>query len=284
MPNLTIPSQDILFTRQAHDADRAGFHYDIRLVAGDKAYSFATKKDIPKPGKSIILYETSIHSKVYALSKRVVIPKGNYGSGTTTLDFVRKARLEDHGQHYTLNTSNGEKYLLKHVGKYDKDAWLFKNLSPNQELEKKAFELHLYQHDETGRTSWHEPGWKQEGWSKTPVKYYKRKEITKKSSMNKYLTKLSSDLTLAEKSKGEEAKAITDYTDRLKVEQNPELRKATEFALKDEKEHHEKFKEAIEKMAAKKYPKNKYVDRINKVQDLHDAYTKIRPKKKSEKK
>lgn len=136
MANLTIPSQTILFTRQIHDADRAGLHYDIRLVAGDKAYSFATKKDIPEAGKSIILYEQPVHTKEYAMAKRVVIPKGNYGSGTTTLDFVRKAELEDRGNHYLLSTSDGkEKYLLKHVGEYDTTAWLFKNLG-NKYIEK----------------------------------------------------------------------------------------------------------------------------------------------------
>ncbi len=119
----------ILFTRQKHDAERAGFHYDIRLVANGKAYSFATKKDIPEIGKSIILYEQPIHTAEYALSKRVVIPKGSYGAGVTTLDFVRKANIENKGDHFILTTSDGkEKYLLKHVGKYDKTAWLFKNL------------------------------------------------------------------------------------------------------------------------------------------------------------
>jgi hypothetical protein len=141
MANLTIPSQTILFTRQIHDADRTGFHYDIRLVAGDKAFSFATKKDIPEEGKSIILYEQPVHTKEYALSKRVVIPKGNYGSGTTTLDFVRKAHLEDKEGHYIMTTSDGkEKYLLKQVGKYDKTAWLFKNLGTGTEMKNKYVE------------------------------------------------------------------------------------------------------------------------------------------------
>ncbi len=125
-----IPSQTILFTRQLHEADRAGRHYDIRLVAGDKAYSWATKKDIPPPGQSIILYEQPVHTREYALTKRLVIPPGNYGSGTTTLDFVRKAKIENKGDHMILTSSDGsEKYLLKHVGKYDKTAWLFKNLT-----------------------------------------------------------------------------------------------------------------------------------------------------------
>ena len=29
----------VLFTRQRHEADRAGLHWDYRIVIGDKAYS-----------------------------------------------------------------------------------------------------------------------------------------------------------------------------------------------------------------------------------------------------
>lgn len=136
-----MKTSDILFTRQHHLADRAGDHYDIRLVIGNKAHSFATRKDIPEPGKSIMLYETSIHTKDYALRKRIVIPKGNYGSGTTTLDFVRKAKLvknEDKG-HFVMETTKGERFLLKPLSISGQKTWLFKNLGEaKKDLEKSA--------------------------------------------------------------------------------------------------------------------------------------------------
>jgi rubrerythrin len=66
--------------------------------------------------------------------------------------------------------------------------------------------------------------------------------------MNKYLTKISSDRFMAQESEGEERKAITDYTRRLKEADSPELKKAINFALADEKEHAAKFKAVIEKL------------------------------------
>jgi hypothetical protein len=136
------PGTEILFTRQIHDAHRAGRHYDIRLVVGDKAYSWATRKDIPGVGKSIVLFEQPVHTAHYALSDNIVIPDGSYGAGTTKLDFVRKATIGEHStqDQMTLHTKSGEKYLLKRLpdGKFGKNAWLFRNLgmTGNKYLEK----------------------------------------------------------------------------------------------------------------------------------------------------
>jgi len=137
--------KEILFTRQRHEADRAGLHYDVRLVHGDKAYSWATKKELPESGKSIILWEQPVHDATYALSKRVEIPKGQYGSGTTTLDFVRKATVEHkNDEHFTMTTKDGERYLFKKLPSYGEKAWLFRNLgdksmsTKNKYLEKAA--------------------------------------------------------------------------------------------------------------------------------------------------
>lgn len=131
--------KDILFTRQIHDADRAGRHFDVRLVDGDIAYSWATKKELPEPGKSIILWSQPNHDAKYALSDNIEIPKGQYGSGTTKLDFVRKARIEHSEDHFTMTTKEGEKYLFKHVPKFGEGAWLFKRL----DMEKKASNKYL---------------------------------------------------------------------------------------------------------------------------------------------
>ena len=135
-----IPTdKEVLFTRQRHEADRAGLHYDIRFVVGDKAYSFATKKDLPLPGKAILLHEQPVHTAHYALTPHITIPKGEYGAGTTTLDFARKIRL-DSGSHpeKLVFTTRGERYLLKKTdGKYGDKAWLFKNLGMAHE--KKAY-------------------------------------------------------------------------------------------------------------------------------------------------
>lgn len=175
----------ILFTRQRHEADRAGLHYDYRLVVGDKAYSWATKKELPEPGKAVVFWEQPVHTREYSLSKKIVIPKGNYGAGTTTLDFVRKAQLNSSDKgHFTITTTQGEKYLLKPTPEYGEKAWLFKNLTKveknkNKYLEKISTTIHMYQHDETGRTTWLPEGEKPgRRWSKTGVsKHIKRKSL-----------------------------------------------------------------------------------------------------------
>lgn len=129
--------EQILFTMQEHDADRAGLHYDIRLVHGDKAYSWATRKQLPEVGKAITLWEQPVHTASYALSPEVEIPKGNYGAGKTILKFVRKARIESHNDGtMVMIVGDSERYLIKKLdkAKYGK-GWLFKNLGPKVEDE-----------------------------------------------------------------------------------------------------------------------------------------------------
>jgi hypothetical protein len=122
----------ILLTRQLHLADRAGRHYDIRLVLGDKAYSWATRKDMPAVGEAIALYEQPVHTAEYAMRRRIVIPRGNYGSGITTLDFVRKALAtnSDGGKDKFVLTvpESGERYLFKKFGGQNGNTWMLKNL------------------------------------------------------------------------------------------------------------------------------------------------------------
>ncbi len=65
--------------------------------------------------------------------------------------------------------------------------------------------------------------------------------------MNKYLTKISSDLEIAIQSKKEEDKAISDYTQRLKEVRSPVLRKALEHARSEEKDHSKELSEAARK-------------------------------------
>lgn len=120
--------ENVLFTRQRHEADRAGLHYDYRIVVGDKALSWATKKELPETGKSIMLWEQPVHTADYALSNKVIIPKGQYGAGITTLDWVKKGQADIKDGQITVHTNEG-RYLLKHMPTYqDGTGWLFKKL------------------------------------------------------------------------------------------------------------------------------------------------------------
>ena len=132
--------EDVLFTRQRHEAERAGLHVDYRIVVGDKALSWATKKlEIPETGKSILLFEQPTHTREYSLSSHV-IPKGNYGAGLQTLEFVRKAKLHPDStqEHIKFTTTQGESFLIKKMPeKYGEGAWLFRRIETPR-LEKKS--------------------------------------------------------------------------------------------------------------------------------------------------
>lgn len=65
---------------------------------------------------------------------------------------------------------------------------------------------------------------------------------------NKYLTKIASDLSIAEKSHGEEEKAISDYGHRLKEANNPGLKDAIHHAREEERDHSKRFKDVIQKL------------------------------------
>ena len=213
--------EKVLFTRQRHEADRAGLHWDYRLVIGDKAHSWATKKELPEPGKSIMLWQQPVHTAHYALSERVEIPKGQYGAGVTTLDWVKKAKAELTDDKIIIHTDDG-RFLLKKMPNYqDGSGWLFRNLGKEKDMEKKA---------ETGTclpTSWAEID------DDRAIQDIAHVYV----GGNRYLQKIASDMAIAKKSKSEEEKAIHDYGIREKAAKNPVLKKAIEHARGEEKTH-----------------------------------------------
>lgn len=125
-----MPTTPIILVKQKHDADRAGTHFDWRVVVGDKAYSWATKKETPAPKGKLILWEQPVHDKEYALSKKVVIPKGQYGAGTTYLEYAQKGTAKfEHDDYFELNLNNGDRYYIKKMPSYGGKAWLLVNLT-----------------------------------------------------------------------------------------------------------------------------------------------------------
>lgn len=130
MPSSTPSQTSILLVKQRHEADRAGLHYDWRVVIGDKAYSWATKKVTPPPRGKLILWEQPVHDRAYALSKTVVIPPGQYGAGTTYLEYAQKGTAKfEHNDYFELNLNNGDRYYIKKMPSYGDKAWLMVNLS-----------------------------------------------------------------------------------------------------------------------------------------------------------
>ena len=136
MPINPLQPGPVLLTRQIHDAKRAGKHFDIRIVKDQIAYSWATRKEMPEPGKSIVIFQQPDHTAHYALSTDIFIPEGSYGHGSTVLDFVRKANVEEGHPDGVMvlvseSSSGKERFLIRKLdgNKYGKTSWLLKNLS-----------------------------------------------------------------------------------------------------------------------------------------------------------
>lgn len=132
----------ILLVRQRHEAQKAGLHWDYRVVIGDKAYSWATKHEMPEVGKPRILWEQPVHDATYATTPKIVIPEGQYGAGVTTIDYASKGTAEIRESEYHLDLDNGDRFLIKKAPEhYGEKAWLFmrkKQVNPNKYLEKAA--------------------------------------------------------------------------------------------------------------------------------------------------
>lgn len=122
---MSKPTQ-ILFVRQRHDAKRAGLHNDYRVVIGEKAFSWASRKDFPEVGKPTILWEQPIHHAAYLNNPDITIPEGQYGAGTQVIDYAQKGNALVQNDAYHLELNNGDRFLIKKApDTYGEKAWLF---------------------------------------------------------------------------------------------------------------------------------------------------------------
>jgi len=130
------------FYIQEHFADRAGRHLDLRLVDNKgRAFSWALKGDLPKPGEKHLVVEQPVHTAEYA-GWEGVIPLG-YGKGSVSLKDKSEIDILESGpdrvtfviprgkipEEYTMIRVSGKNWLLVNhsttPGKYP-----FKNEKP----------------------------------------------------------------------------------------------------------------------------------------------------------
>jgi len=115
---------------QRHIARRAGPHHDIRL-GKDKMLSFATKKDLPKPGEKITVFQQPLHSEAYSKFQGR-IPLG-YGAGRvhrTDLGEVLISEATPKKVKFTIaHKKNPEDFTLVRLGAKTgkKPAWYLFN-------------------------------------------------------------------------------------------------------------------------------------------------------------
>lgn len=115
IPTSTTP-QTWTLAIQKHDADRAGTHFDFRLVPpqGGKAHSWAIPKArLPEQGKMLLAIQQPTHTAQYAENFTGTIPKGTYGSGKVDMHLKEPVKILSSGDNkIKFERDNGEKYTL----------------------------------------------------------------------------------------------------------------------------------------------------------------------------
>jgi len=130
IPN--IENQSWMLSIQKHIAQKAGKHYDLRLVdpETDKAHSFAIPKArLPRRSDRMLLaVQQPTHTSDYALNFTGTIPDDTYGAGTVTMPFKEKIEVvKSNADKIRFQRDNGQRYVLFRT-KADTPAWGFKRL------------------------------------------------------------------------------------------------------------------------------------------------------------
>lgn len=120
---------------QHHMAQRAGPHYDIRFGTPETGlYSWATRKELPEPGKRIALYQQPVHAHAYGSYQG---PLKGYGAGYVKQHEKGKilvTKVSPNAIHFTTaHKEHPERYALIRPAKWNK-TWLLMNTTPTAPL------------------------------------------------------------------------------------------------------------------------------------------------------
>ena len=101
---------------QKHDADKAGTHFDLRLIPpkGNKAHSWAIPKaKLPKRGVMQLAIQQPTHTREYATTFSGKIPKGTYGAGKVTMHTNEPVTVLSAGDNRVkFRRASGEQFTL----------------------------------------------------------------------------------------------------------------------------------------------------------------------------
>jgi len=102
---------------QKHIADKAGKHYDVRLVdpKTEKAHSFAVPKArLPRTSDRMLLaIQQPDHTSSYALGFEGTIPAGTYGAGKVTMPIKEKVDvIKSNANQIDFERNNGQRFVL----------------------------------------------------------------------------------------------------------------------------------------------------------------------------
>jgi hypothetical protein len=138
------PGQVVDFIVQQHDAERAGKHHDVRFGNKDLGlFSWATKKELPKPGETIALFQQPVHRYAYREFEGK-IPSG-YGKGSVKLKDEGRiliTKVSPRAVGFTrVDKKSLQRFLL--VRPSPEKPWLLKNTTSTESppFDKEHFKL-----------------------------------------------------------------------------------------------------------------------------------------------
>jgi hypothetical protein len=131
------PGEFVDFVVQKHDAERAGTHYDVRFGTPESGlYSWATKKDLPKPKERIALFRQPLHSHDYK-DFEGEIPAG-YGKGKVSKFEEGKILIQkitkDAIHFVKAHKKFPERFALVAPKEKGDNRWLLVNTTPTEPI------------------------------------------------------------------------------------------------------------------------------------------------------
>jgi 8-oxo-dGTP pyrophosphatase MutT (NUDIX family) len=128
------------YARQHHYAHRAGFHTDLRISDGQRAFSWAIRHFPEKPGEQRLALRQPDHRKGY-MKWEGEIPAHVYGGGKVVLHDIAKTEILEAGPdkiRFNLyhKREPQEFVLIKTDDKKNKDRWLIKNVTLTRKQDK----------------------------------------------------------------------------------------------------------------------------------------------------
>lgn len=124
------------FVVQRHNAERAGAHHDVRFGTKDTGlFSWATRKDLPKPGdKAISLFQQPVHRYTYKDFEGTI--EDGYGKGAVSkkdTGYLLLTRVSPRSVHFTRIDKRGpERFHM--VRPEEGKPWLLKNVTLTRPL------------------------------------------------------------------------------------------------------------------------------------------------------
>lgn len=133
LPHFDSP-QKWKYVIQRHEADRAGLHYDLRLVDPKTriAHSWAMRYLPTTPGQKTLAVRQPDHTEEYTNFEGII--EDGYGKGKVSLHESGEFEvLKSDGAHFRFNHYTGTRTVRYSLISTGGDNWLFFNHTPTQE-------------------------------------------------------------------------------------------------------------------------------------------------------